>query len=73
MTNKQLLPNVDLINKLTSSWCPEDLQNVRPDLSLELCTEILEDNTKWFMEQLIEHGYFLLETLAGSYPREEKE
>ena len=71
MTSKRPLPNVDLINKLTTAWYPEDLQEVRPDLSIEVCEKILIDNYEPFMDRLIEHGYFLLESLASSYPRKE--
>lgn len=70
---KPKLPNTELTNKLTMAWYPEDLQDVRSDLSIEECEKILEDNYIWFMTQLAEHGYHLLDVIASPHPRKEKE
>ena len=48
---------------VTVSWCPADVQDIRPDWSDEKCMEMLQQIARNLEELSIEKGWDILENL----------
>lgn len=46
-------------------WAPEDVQTLRPDMSLEDAAEWLESNQKYIQDRLVELGWDVIGSLLS--------
>jgi len=59
-------PLVDRRKNAVIIWCDADIQQLKPEWSLNKCQEFLDRNARHIQDRLIETGWEVLESLINS-------
>ena len=66
--------NADIKPRLAAvSWCADDIQTVRPEMTTQECLDFLVDNAKYIQDAMVQSGWDAIEALLPPHKQEEVE